>query len=81
MKTRLGGPRFSPPVFTVVQVDQQGCYARLGWRVEDDIFSGPIKFRHLLFRWCVDKGGSFGVVALRRCLASVETRFCLLSFG
>jgi hypothetical protein len=63
-KTWLGGPRFSPLVFAVVQFDQQGRYAHLGWRAEDDIFSGPIKFHHLLFRWCIDKGGSFGVVAL-----------------
>jgi hypothetical protein len=48
LETWLGSPLFSVlQCSPLSKVDLQGCYACHSWRVQDDDFSGPTKFRHL----------------------------------
>jgi hypothetical protein len=68
MKTWLGGPIAFLRCSMLSEAGLQGCYARHGLRVQDDVFSKLTKFSHLSLRVVHSQGKFFW-----SCSAPVET--------
>jgi hypothetical protein len=69
------------PVLAAVQANLQGRYARHSWQGQDDDFSGPTKFRRLLFKMVRRQGESSWSCCSSEASSGGRDAAWLVSFG